>query len=365
MMSKPNVAVSGGRGRLLEGRPLPLIYRLITGYHTFGSASSDPQSKPKVRAMKWFRFYDDVMDNPKLMRIPPETFRFWVVLLCLANRSPVRGTLPDLEEIAFRSRVDVDQARAHIELLVSRRLIEATRGSTYIVSRWEEFQQASDDAASRKRRSREQAKKATPKPPKKEVVTGHVTNLSRDSHGECLNAEEIRGEEKRVEETTPTPSVNPVVVVESVQSTIPTPAKPLRSQSKLQPTPEQIQAISSWTKTLLGGRFEDEYIAGKIPGYCASYPLDWLEGAFLIGKASAPPNQFDRYVNAILIRWHAAGMPSYEEINAAKAGRHFTLPDSYSPKEISKAPPDFIPRSQRAKLKPSPNPNHDEKGIES
>lgn len=142
--------------------------------------------------MNWFRFYHDVMDNPKLMRLPAESFRFWVILLCLASRSAVRGSLPDVEEIGFRTRTDLDQVRAHIDLFVARRLIEVTPSGGLIVSKWDEFQQKSDDSSPRKRRQRAGKKSAQSiSSPKINDVTGHVTGQSR------FRVEERRGDEIR------------------------------------------------------------------------------------------------------------------------------------------------------------------------
>jgi hypothetical protein len=53
---------------------------------------------------RWFRFYDDAVNDPKVQRLPGEKFKAWVNLLCLASRN--EGVLPPLADIAFCLRMD-------------------------------------------------------------------------------------------------------------------------------------------------------------------------------------------------------------------------------------------------------------------
>jgi len=67
--------------------------------------------------MNWFRYHTDALDNPKVQELPPELFKFWVNLLCLARLYD--GVLPDDRTIAFRLRMpltstpDNDTSDAH------------------------------------------------------------------------------------------------------------------------------------------------------------------------------------------------------------------------------------------------------------
>jgi hypothetical protein len=53
---------------------------------------------------RWFRFYDEALDDPKVQRLPGDLFKFWVNVLCLASRN--EGRLPPIEDIAFALRTD-------------------------------------------------------------------------------------------------------------------------------------------------------------------------------------------------------------------------------------------------------------------
>lgn len=75
--------------------------------------------------MEWFRFYDSVLDDPKVQRLPAELFKTWVNLLCLANRGAPRGTLPDaLEDIAFALRLSEEAAAKALTELQARGLFD-------------------------------------------------------------------------------------------------------------------------------------------------------------------------------------------------------------------------------------------------
>ena len=113
--------------------------------------------------MRWFRFYSDALDNPKVQRLPAELFKTWVNLLCLANRSKDRGELPPLEDIAFGLRMAPEQVQAALAELKGRGLL-TERDGTFTPHDWEEHQHRSDTpeaAAERKRRQRDRERKVS------------------------------------------------------------------------------------------------------------------------------------------------------------------------------------------------------------
>lgn len=52
---------------------------------------------------KWFRVYDDLVDDPKVQLLPAELFKFLLNLWCLTSQNG--GVLPPLEHIAFKLRL--------------------------------------------------------------------------------------------------------------------------------------------------------------------------------------------------------------------------------------------------------------------
>lgn len=71
---------------------------------------------------RWFRMYTDVLDDPKVQKLPPPLFKVWVNLLCLASRHD--GILPPLEDIAFALRLDDEACDLAIQDLVKRGLLD-------------------------------------------------------------------------------------------------------------------------------------------------------------------------------------------------------------------------------------------------
>jgi hypothetical protein len=108
--------------------------------------------------VKWFRFYHEVLDDPKVQDLEPAVFKHWVNLLCLANAQEPRGTLPDNPRfIAFRLRIRDATAAKLIAELVERGLLERDEkggNCRLIPHNWEKRQAKSDDSAPRVAQSR-------------------------------------------------------------------------------------------------------------------------------------------------------------------------------------------------------------------
>lgn len=146
--------------------------------------------------MEWFRLYDCVLDDPKVQRLPPPLFKHWINLLCLANQSTPRGTLPAVPDIAFRLRIGEDQAHDVIAQLNAAGLLD--QGETLEPHNWPNRQKRSDDSAPRVAKHR--ATKDETLPP-----NDPVTLPKR--YGNAL--EQNRVEKNREEQTTPLPPKTP------------------------------------------------------------------------------------------------------------------------------------------------------------
>lgn len=105
---------------------------------------------------RWFRFYDDVVNDPKVQRLSGELFKAWVNILCLSSKNG--GRLPPLTDLSFALRIPEDRALAHIEALSAEGLIDSV-AEGYEPHNWNGRQFRSDhvDAtnAERQRRWRE------------------------------------------------------------------------------------------------------------------------------------------------------------------------------------------------------------------
>lgn len=70
---------------------------------------------------RWFKFYEDAVDDPQIQKLSPELFKVWVNLLCLTAK--YEGFLPDINDISFALRMPADQAEAAVMALVREGLL--------------------------------------------------------------------------------------------------------------------------------------------------------------------------------------------------------------------------------------------------
>lgn len=90
--------------------------------------------------MKWFRFYSEFVDDPKIAMMSDTDQLIWVKALCLASADKQRGsiTLSD-EEIAWKLRIDLDRWKYALNRFYERGLIERFQGG-YRITDWNENQ---------------------------------------------------------------------------------------------------------------------------------------------------------------------------------------------------------------------------------
>ena len=107
---------------------------------------------------RWFRFYDEVLDDPKVQLLSAEQFRMWVNCLCVASKSG--GKLPDNGTLAFKLRMSVNDIETRLSDLILAGLIDIEPDGSKTPHNWRDRQYVSDSATSteRVRRYREKRK---------------------------------------------------------------------------------------------------------------------------------------------------------------------------------------------------------------
>ena len=142
---------------------------------------------------RWFRMYCDVLDDPKVQKLPAPLFKSWVNLLCLAGRND--GKLPPADDIAFALRIGDDVTRDMLRDLTDRGLIDDADGLA--PHNWSERQFKSDkdeNATERKRAQRERDKKG-----ENQDISANVTdNVTRDIPVTSHPPEQSRTEQKQI-----------------------------------------------------------------------------------------------------------------------------------------------------------------------
>ena len=109
---------------------------------------------------RWFRLDDDVVNDPKVQRLPGDKFKLWINTLCVASK--YNGVLPAVSELAFILRLTPEKTSALLDEFCSAGLIDQIGVEkdliVYQPHNWNERQYRSDTAdptaAERNRRYR-------------------------------------------------------------------------------------------------------------------------------------------------------------------------------------------------------------------
>lgn len=104
-----------------------------------------------MKPQTWFRFYNEVVDDPKVQRLAPPLFKSWVNFMCIASKHG--GVLPEIQDIAYRLRVTPMRAGAMLDQLVYAGLFEWTDGVAH-PHNWNGRQFQSDVSTDRVKRFR-------------------------------------------------------------------------------------------------------------------------------------------------------------------------------------------------------------------
>jgi hypothetical protein len=111
---------------------------------------------------RWFRLYDEMLDDPKMQRLPPATFKAVINLWCLTSKNG--GKLPCFEDIAFGLRLSHEEAVKLLDDLVAMGLFDHDNNGLR-PHNWDKRQYKSDvtdpTAAERMRRHRNEHRNDT------------------------------------------------------------------------------------------------------------------------------------------------------------------------------------------------------------
>ena len=119
----------------------------------------------------WFRFYAEVLDDPKVQQLPAELFRAWVNLLCLAKKHD--GVLPSEADCAFAMRMEISAFHETFSALHEAGLMDSGVGRDKHSEphNWTKRQYKSDSSTERVKRFRKRYKAVTETPPETETDT--------------------------------------------------------------------------------------------------------------------------------------------------------------------------------------------------
>ena len=129
---------------------------------------------------RWFRMYDELLNDPKVQKLSGDDFKAWVNLLCVASQNG--GKLPAAQDIAFALRETVNAIETLLERLLNAGLIDVRNGGAngkhYAPHRWDERQYKSDTSTGRVKRFRQRSKSVSETPPETDTETEETVDKS-------------------------------------------------------------------------------------------------------------------------------------------------------------------------------------------
>jgi hypothetical protein len=135
---------------------------------------------------RWFRMYDDVLNDPKAQKLSDADFRGWVNLMCLASKHDGRLDHP-VGDIAFALRKTAAKTLALLTALQSAGLVDGTE-TGWKPHNWEQRQYKSDVSTARVKRFRKQAGAVSETPPESEAES-ETESERKDSSGPPADAD--------------------------------------------------------------------------------------------------------------------------------------------------------------------------------
>jgi len=118
----------------------------------------------------WIKLYHEILDDPKMGRLSEHLFKRTIELFLLAGEYGNGGTLPCIDDMAWRLRTDVDVLQVDLENLQVCRIVTLIDG-VWIVTKFAERQRPATEAE-RVERYREHQRKINP------IVTNSNINVT-------------------------------------------------------------------------------------------------------------------------------------------------------------------------------------------
>lgn len=113
--------------------------------------------------MEWCRLHADMLNDPKVQRLPAASFKAWINALCLATQRDKGGEIGTLDDVSFAFRETNEAVSSAFHPLLEVGLI-VTVDETFHVAKWSKRQFKSDTSTDRVRRHRNAKRNVTETP---------------------------------------------------------------------------------------------------------------------------------------------------------------------------------------------------------
>lgn len=124
---------------------------------------------------RWFRFYDDVINDPKVLSLSDALRWAWVAILCIASKH--EGKLPSIDHVSLMLRIPKARAATTLASLHAAGLLDKTE-TGFAPHNWNGRQYKSDVSTSRVKRFRNGRRNVSETPPETEAETDTDTDNS-------------------------------------------------------------------------------------------------------------------------------------------------------------------------------------------
>jgi hypothetical protein len=117
---------------------------------------------------RWFRLYDDTINDPKTLKLSDKTFRVWVGILCATSKND--GVVPPFDDLVIMLRMKAEKLQPEIETLIKAELIDHDDNGMR-PHNWNKRQYKSDVSTDRVKRFRNGKGNVAETPPETEADT--------------------------------------------------------------------------------------------------------------------------------------------------------------------------------------------------
>jgi len=124
----------------------------------------------------WIKLYHEILDDPKMGRLPDALFRRTIELFLMAGDYGREGRLPPLADIGWRLRVPEDILSAQMDALREVEILSRDENDGWVVTHFKE-RQAAEPTSLRSRRYRDSLQKQHNR---HECVTNRDADVDRD-----------------------------------------------------------------------------------------------------------------------------------------------------------------------------------------
>ena len=111
---------------------------------------------------RWFRFHNEALNDHKIQMMPPEIFKAWVNILCIASKHD--GKIRNDATLQFNLRMDVQETVKVLTYLTDHGLLDF-KNRCFVPHNWDKWQYKSDVSTSRVKRFRERRRNVSETPP--------------------------------------------------------------------------------------------------------------------------------------------------------------------------------------------------------